>query len=412
MPGHLVVVAGPDQGKVFPMSDDQTRVLGRGQASDTLINDPQMSRVHCRVQSDGGIIRLIDANSTGGTFFRDQKIQDVELPPGSIFRVGNSAIRYEREVAQTGDQSLTQPPPDPRPERASVSQMSLRELIGTTLSRYRLDSIVAEGTNSAVFKGVDLEKNRTVAVKILKPDVTQDEEQMERFVRAMKTMMPIRHKNIVRLYYAGKKGPLCWAAMEYIDGENLAKVISRIGVRGMLDWKEVFRVAVDVCRALDESHRQKILHRNVTPNNILRRNSDRTCLLADLMLAKALEGTLAKQVTQPGQMIGELPYLSPERTRDGLDVDHRSDLYSLGATLYALLTGKPPFESTSLVELVRNIRDAQPKDPKSFQLSINDGFRDVVMHLLQKRPEDRYQTPHDMLVQLERIAKYNQIQMD
>ena len=129
---------------------------------------------------------------------------------------------------------------------------------------------------------------------------------MERFVRAMKTMMPIRHKNIVRLYYAGKKGPLCWAAMEYIDGENLAQVISRIGVRGMLDWKEVFRVAVDVCRALDESHRQKILHRNVTPNNILRRNSDKTCLLADLMLAKALEGTLAKQVTQPGQMIARI----------------------------------------------------------------------------------------------------------
>lgn len=411
MAGHLVVVAGPDQGKVFPMSDGQTRVLGRGQASDTLINDPQMSRVHCRVQADSGIVRLMDANSTGGTFFKDERIQNVELPPGSIFRVGNSAIRYQLENAEGNDQTLTQPP-DSKPQRANASQAPLSDLVGTTLSRYRLDSIIAEGTTSTVFKGFDLEKNRTVAVKILKPDVTQNEEQMERFVRAMKTMMPIRHKNIVRLYYAGKKGPLCWAAMEYIDGENLEKVISRIGVRGMLDWKEVFRVAVDVCRALDESYRQKILHRNVTPNNILRRNSDKTCLLADLMLAKALEGTLAKQVTQPGQMLGELPYLSPERTRDGLDVDHRSDLYSLGATLYALLTGKPPFETKSLVELVRNIREDQPKDPKSFQLSINDGFRDVVMHLLQKRPEDRYQTPDDMLVQLERIAKYNQISMD
>jgi len=412
MAGHLVVVAGPDQGKMFPLTDGQTRVLGRGQASDTLINDPQLSRVHCRVQADGAIVRLMDAGSTGGTFFQDVKIQNVELPPGSIFRVGNSVIRYQFDVAAVDDQSPTQPPPASQPQRAGASQISMSELVGTTLSRYRLDSIIAEGTTSTVFKGLDLEKNRTVAVKILKPDVTQNDEQMERFVRAMKTMMPIRHKNIVRLYFAGKKGPLCWAAMEYVDGENLEKVISRIGVRGMLDWKEVFRVAVDVCRALDESYRQKILHRNVTPNNILRRNSDKTCLLADLMLAKALEGTLAKQVTQPGQMIGELPYLSPERTRDGLDVDHRSDLYSLGATLYALLTGKPPFESTSLVDLVRNIRDTQPKDPKSFQLSINDGFRDVVMHLLQKRPEDRYQTPDDMLVQLERIAKYNQITMD
>ena len=407
MAGHLVVVAGPDQGKMFPISDGQTRVIGRGQQSDTVINDPHMSRVHCRVQADGAIIRLMDANSSTGTFFRDAKIENVELPPGGVFRVGNSAIRYQLEV--TGDDQTLM---NAQPPRAGVSQIPLSELVGTTLSRYRLDSVVAEGTSSTVFKGFDLEKNRTVAVKVLKPDVTQDDEHKERFVRAMKTMMPIRHKNIVRLYYAGKNGPLCWAAMEYVDGENLAKVISRIGVRGMLDWKEVFRIAVDVCRALDESYRQKILHRNVTPANILRRNSDKTCLLADLMLAKALEGTLAKQVTQPGQIVGELPYLSPERTRDGLDVDHRSDLYSLGATLYALLTGKPPFEAASIVELVRSIRDAEPTDPKKYQLSINDGFRDVVMHLLQKRPDDRYQTPDDMMRQLERIATYNQIAMD
>lgn len=412
MTGKLVVIAGPDQGKVFPIADGQTRVLGRGDASDTLINDPHMSRVHCRVQADGGIIRLMDAGGSGGTFYHDQKIQTVELPPGEMFRVGTSAIRYQLDVSNVNDDSPTQPPPDQQPSQAGGSTIPLSELIGTTLSRYRLDSIIAEGATSTIFKGVDLEKNRAVAVKILKPNVTRDEEQMERFVRAMKTMLPIRHKNIVRLYYAGKKGGLCWAAMEYIDGENLAHVISRIGVRGMLDWKEVFRVAVDVCRALEESYRHKILHRNVTPTNILRRNADKTCLLADLMLAKALEGTLAKQVTQPGQMVGELAYLSPERTRDGLDVDHRSDLYSLGATLYALLTGQPPFATKSLVELVRDIRETQPKDPKSFQLSINDGFRDVVMHLLQKRPEDRYQTPDAMMLQLERIANYNQISMD
>jgi serine/threonine protein kinase len=411
MTGKLVVIAGPDQGKVFPIADGQTRVLGRGEASDTLINDPHMSRVHCRVQADGGIVRLMDAGGSSGTFYHDQKIQTIELPPGEMFRVGSSAIRYQLDV-KVDDQSPTQPPPEQPSSRTGGSPIPLSELIGTTLSRYRLDSVIAEGATSTIFKGVDLEKNRAVAVKILKPNVTQNEEQMERFVRAMKTMMPIRHKNIVRLYYAGKKGGLCWAAMEYIDGENLANVISRIGVRGMLDWKEVFRIAVDVCRALDESYRHKILHRNVTPANILRKNADKTCLLADLMLAKALEGTLAKQVTQPGQMVGELAYLSPERTRDGLDVDHRSDLYSLGATLYALLTGQPPFATKSLVELVRDIRETQPKDPKSFQLSINDGFRDVVMHLLQKRPEDRYQTPDAMMLQLERIAKYNQIPMD
>ena len=111
------------------------------------------------------------------------------------------------------------------------------------------------------------------------------------------------------------------------------------------------------------------------------------------MLAKALDGTLAKQVTQPGQLIGDVPYMSPERTRDQAGVDHRSDLYGLGTTLYALLTGHPPFESKSLPDLVRLVREAPPRPPWEFQLSINELFQDVVLKLIAKRPEDRFQEP-------------------
>ena len=130
------------------------------------------------------------------------------------------------------------------------------------------------------------------------------------------------------------------------------------------------------------------------------------------MLAKATEGKLAKQVTQPGQIMGDLPYLSPERTRDDASIDHRSDLYGLGATLYALLTGKAPFENPSLPRLVKMIRDDVPVKPKEFQLSIADRFQDAVMQLLMKRPEDRYQTPDALMRDLERIAQYNNIPMD
>ena len=130
------------------------------------------------------------------------------------------------------------------------------------------------------------------------------------------------------------------------------------------------------------------------------------------MLAKATEGKLAKQVTQPGQIMGDLSYLSPERTRDDANIDHRSDLYGLGATLYALLTGKAPFENLSLLGLVKMIRDDVPVKPKEFQLSIADRFQDAVMQLLMKRPEDRYQTPDALMRDLERIAQYNNIPMD
>jgi serine/threonine-protein kinase len=180
----------------------------------------------------------------------------------------------------------------------------------------------------------------------------------------------------------------------------------------MLDWREVWTVAVHIGRALAEAYERKIIHRSVTPTNILRRHKDKVCLLGDLMLAKALDGTLAKQVTQPGQIIGDVPYMSPERTRGSDGVDCRSDIYGLGATLYALLTGRAPFESPSLPELIRMVREAEPVKIKLYQLSVNEMFQDLVMQMIAKRPEDRYQTPADLLRDLDRIGRYNSLEAD
>ena len=126
-----------------------------------------------------------------------------------------------------------------------------------------------------------------------------------------------------------------------------------------------------------------------------------------MMLAKALEGTLAETITRPGELIGDISYMSPERTKGSLaEVDGRSDVYSLGATLYALLTGRPPFIGDSLTDTVRKIRQAEPEKPKKYQLSIPDQFEGVVLKMLAKRPEDRYQTAAELLKELERVAKF------
>jgi serine/threonine-protein kinase len=170
---------------------------------------------------------------------------------------------------------------------------------------------------------------------------------------------------------------------------------------------------VHIGRALREAYQRKIVHRNLTPANIIRRHGDKACLLGDLMLAKALEGTLARDITRPGELIGDVPYMSPERTSSQMAVDHRSDIYGLGATLYALLTGRPPFQSNSLPQLIRMVREAEPVRPKQYQLSIDDMFQDqVVMKMLAKRPEDRHQTPVELLRDLERVGKYNNLEAD
>ncbi|MEE3283948.1 MAG: protein kinase, partial [Planctomycetota bacterium] len=148
---------------------------------------------------------------------------------------------------------------------------------------------------------------------------------------------------------------------------------------------------------------------NITPENILVRGEDKVAKLGDMMLAKALEGTRVEQITQPGQLIGPIPFMPPERTLGSSDVDCRADIYSLGATVYALLTGRPPVEGGNLPELIMKIRDEEPQRPKDFQLSIDDMFEGVVLRMLAKRPEDRYQEPSDLVTELERIAKFQNL---
>ena len=242
-----------------------------------------------------------------------------------------------------------------------------------------------------------------MALKVLRPEFAKDEEEIQRFIRAVKTMLPLRHPNLVTLYGAGKTGPHCWIAMEFIEGESLTQVIQRIGVAGMLDWKNAFRVALDIGRALQFAHEQHIVHRNVAPQNILLQKSDKTAKLGDLMLAKAMEGVLAQQVTRPGELVGAVEYMSPERTRGTQDIDGRSDIYGLGATLYALLTGRPPFEGSTLIEKITRIRQTEPDKPTKYQMGINGFFESAVLKMLAKRPQDRFQTASELLKELDRI---------
>jgi serine/threonine protein kinase len=214
----------------------------------------------------------------------------------------------------------------------------------------------------------------------------------------MKTVLPLRYPNLVALQAAGKTGVYCWVAMDYVDGESMTQVIQRIGVAGMLDWRYGYRVAVHIGRALEYAHGEATLHRNVTPQNILLRSADKVAMLGDLMLAQ--------QITRPGELVGDVGYVSPERTRGTGDVDGRSDLYGLGATVYALITGRPPFTGDSLPELIAKIRKAEPERPQKYQMSIPALFQGTVLKLRAQRPEERFQTATELLADLERVGKF------
>jgi serine/threonine protein kinase len=401
--GHLQVVVGPDQGRAFPLEDGATLIIGRGQNTGTQLKDLQVSRVHCELQVAGGKFRIIDNGSAGGTLVNGRKVNEQDLEPGDTIQIGGTQLKLL--LAGAHDQNTVLASPNPMPKSATPQT----SLTGQTISNYEVGPILAKGQSGTVYTARDTRDGKQVAFKVLGPEATDTEEEIQRFVRAMKTAVTLKHDNIVQIYGAGKTGTVCWTAMEFVDGESLTKVIQRIGTVGMLDWRYALSVAAHVARALDAAHEQHIIHRNVSPQNILIRKGDNVAKLGDLMLAKALEGVMAKQVTRPGELVGNLAYMSPERTRDDMGIDTRSDIYGLGATVYALLTGRPPFEGTSLVDTISKIRTAEPVKPKKFQLSIPDLFQDIVLKMIAKRPEDRYQTPSELIHDLERVAKFNGI---
>ena len=402
MSSQLVVQSGPEAGRTISLKHGTSLTIGRGQASDTRLNDPRISRVHCRVQVDPQGVILTDAGSTGGTFVGGRKITEHRLSHGDEIQIGESRLRFESE----------EPPPAAAANPPAMSAKAINDLAGQTLGHFKLDSLVHVGSASVLFRAQDEKLARPAIVKVMLPSVTRDEEQRSRFVRAVHTMINVRHNNLVEIYGAGKQGPFCWCAMELVDGISILEIIELVGTQGRLDWREVYRVAVHVARALECAHNHKVIHRNVTPDNLLQRKNDKVVKLCDLMLAKALEGTQARQVTAPGQLVGNVAYMSPERMVDTSNLDWRSDQYGLGATLFALLTGQPPFQAKSLPELVKAVRTVQPDFSPEVQAETNQQFRELILKMLSKDPAARFIYPSELLRCLYDIGKENDVDAD
>jgi serine/threonine protein kinase len=400
---QLSFLGGQEKGRTVDLTEGQTVVLGRGEDCDIQLADPRASRVHCRLEVSHDAVVLIDAGSTWGTKLNGNAVKQQRLKPGDIFELGETQIR----LGSGSDTKQTLPPGVAKtPKSGGGKTNALGKLVGTTLVRYAIISVIDSGRSGTVFRATDTKYDRPVALKVLWPELTHDDREVDRFVRAIKTMLPIQHENIVRLFGAGVSDGYCWMAMELVEGESLADVIKRIGVGGMLDWESVLRAAVQITQALEVASENKIVHRNITPSNVLIRSKDRVAKLADLMLAKALEGPMAQSVTRAGELVGELPYMSPEQTTGQTDLDCRSDLYNLGATCYRLLTGHTPAEGKNAADTIRKIQSEVPVKPTKYQLSIPPLFEGVVLKMLAKNRDQRFENPTVLLKELKRVAKF------
>lgn len=410
MSQKLLIIDGPDSGRAFSLEKGETLLIGRGQSSNTRIDDPRLSRVHCRlvVGHEGAV--LFDDNSTSGTFIDGKRIRSRQLRSGDTIAAGDSKLRYIDESANS-ETSLAKGLKNPPPPKSGREQ-DIRSLTGKTLGHFKIGELAHSGTTSALFHAHDEKSDRDAVVKVMIPSTMSDDDQRSRFVRAVHAMIKVRHPNLVEVYGAGKQGVFCWCAMERIDGISVLEMIELIGSGGKLDWREVFRVGVQVARALECAHRHQVIHRNVTPENLMQRRNDRVVKLCDLMLAKALKGTQARQVTAPGQLVGNVAYMSPERMIDTSNLDWRSDQYGLGATLYALLTGHPPFEGKTLPELVRDVRSRKIRFSGDLFADVPTEFRLIVERMLEKDRTARFPFPGDLLRALAEVGREFDVDAD
>jgi eukaryotic-like serine/threonine-protein kinase len=403
MQAYLRAVSGPDAGRTFDLTEGVKLMIGRGEKSDTRLADATVSRIHCELQWEGARFVLVDLDSAQGTLVGGKKITLHHLKHGEEFQIGST--RLALHTTGIADASTLMAAQKPARELKADEEV----LTGQTISHFELGQPLARGRMGTIYKARDTRDGKDVAFKVYHADFTSDDEDVQRFIRAMTTVVELHHPSLIALYGAGKRGETCWTAMEYVDGEPLTKLIEKFGTLKMLDWQFALKVGAQVAQALEAAHNKHIIHRNIAPESILIRTKDKAAKLGDMMLAKAMDGIKARAITKPGELVGNLAYMAPERTRSDVEVDTRADIYGLGATLYALLTGKPPFEGKSLVETIAAIRQADPVPLKKFQLSIPDPLQDAVMTMLAKRPEMRFQTPAEAARALERLAKFQGI---
>lgn len=454
MPKQLVVLAGPDEGRVFQLGADAL-MLGRSRATESHLLDPHVSRIHCQVSHEGEQWVLADFDSAGGTFVNGKRVAKHVLVPGDIIRIGATRLQFTEDGAgvppvgllppQTKDRQRKPeagvkstkaaggrkvgaaakaaelptalpvatpitPVPDALPVAQPVSPVRgpawMTKLIGETIGHFKIGSPLARSKSGFVFHARDTRKNQAVAVKVLDPDFSTNDKAVKRFVAAMKQVLPLRHSNLIKFLGAGKTAGHCWIAAEYFEGESLAAVIGRIENTGMLDWRQVLRVGVYLARALDYAHSKNLIHQSVCPQNILLGKKHMLTKLTDLMLASAIEGDPTTPISAAGVPSEELSYMPPERTDGpGKPVDARADIYSLGATIYAMLSGQPPFQASTVQDLVFQIRLESPPRLKSMHLGVPENFEQIIIRCLAKRPEDRFQTIKEVLKKLEAIAK-------
>ncbi len=281
--------------------------------------------------------------------------------------------------------------------RHSIGPLDAADLSGRDLGGYRLVRRLGSGGMGDVYLADQKSLGRRVAVKVLRPEMLRHSGAVERFEREARAAAALAHGNIVQIHEVACVGGLHFLAEEYVAGPSLKAWLT---ARGPLDAPQALAVLVQVGAALARAAEQGIVHRDIKPENLLLTRSGEV-KVADFGLARLASDDV--ELTQAGTTLGTPLYMSPEQGRGGV-LDSRSDLYSLGATVYHLLTGQPPFRGATGASVVMAHISEPPAPLASLRPDLPQALCGIVERLLAKDPEDRFATPLDLVHEAEDVA--------
>jgi serine/threonine-protein kinase len=292
------------------------------------------------------------------------------------------------------------------PPLASAAEIG-RRLEGSMLGPYRLEKFVGGGGMGAVFRAFDTTLDRIVAVKVLAGRQADDEEMLRRFRVEAQSAARLDHENIGRVHAVGSDGGWHYIVFEFIEGRNVRDIVRS---DGPFDLARTVDVAIQVADALEHAADREVVHRDIKPSNIVITPAGRARIV-DMGLARVAQVAGEGDLTVSGMTLGTFDYISPEQARDPRAADVRSDLYSLGCTMFFMLAGRPPFAEGTMVQKLLQHQQEPPPDVGLLRPDVPARFAAILERLMQKDPDARYQRPADLRADLLSFAEDHGIEV-
>lgn len=345
--------------------------IGRLSTNDVMVLAEKTSRQHARIVLSGGRFVLEDLGSANGTFLNGVKVEKHVLGHKDEIQIGEARLTF------IDDRSAN--------------------LEGQTLGKYRIHNRIGQGAMGAVYKATQISMDRIVALKVLREELVADREFVRGFLNEARTAGKLNHPNVVRVHDFGEAGGVYYFSMEYVNGQTVEDILNR---EGRIPVRRALEMTRKVAEALDHAHGLGITHRDVKPQNIMVDRREQV-KLTDLGLARASRG----HSTETGPIMGTPYYMAPELARDRR-CDQRSDLYSLGASLYHMVTGRVPFDGADAIVVIGKHINEPLTSPRTLDAGVPAPVSDLIEQLMAKDPDRRPRTAAELIRKIDDVLQH------